>query len=184
MDKGKAVRKSCNDLVAGLPTVSLATEQQARRQDIPLRKMAEVQRQSLNLDSAVYIDLAETARNKLIGLWAKDDVAKKAMVAGMELQRAQLAGPNPSPLEALLAERVVLNLYQANLADAMMSKALENPKIGDYIQRFQDRANARFLQACKTLAQVRHLLGPSVQINVAERQINVLHAGQPTAGGR
>ena len=44
----------------------------------------------------------------------------------------------------------------------------------DYHQRRQDRAHRRFLSACKTLAQVRKLVGPNVQVNVAEQQVNVM----------
>ena len=36
------------------------------------------------------------------------------------------------------------------------------------------RGLRRFLQACKALAQVRKLLGPNIQINVAEKQLNVM----------
>ena len=37
----------------------------------------------------------------------------------------------------------------------------------------QDRAHRRYLSAIRTLAQVRRLLTPAVQINVGENQVNV-----------
>jgi hypothetical protein len=40
-------------------------------------------------------------------------------------------------------------------------------------QRRLDRAQKRFLSAIRTLAQIRKL-GPAVQINVAEQQVNVV----------
>lgn len=40
-------------------------------------------------------------------------------------------------------------------------------------QRWLNSAEKRLLQSLKALAQTRRLLGPSFQINVAEKQINV-----------
>ncbi len=42
-----------------------------------------------------------------------------------------------------------------------------------FYQKWQERCHRRFLSACKTLAQVRKLLGVNVQINIAEQQVNV-----------
>lgn len=44
-----------------------------------------------------------------------------------------------------------------------------------YRQELRDRAHKRFLAACKTLATVRRLGGPAVQINqvVGQQQVNV-----------
>jgi hypothetical protein len=44
----------------------------------------------------------------------------------------------------------------------------------EYYQKFLDRTQKRFLNACKTLAQVRKLMGINVQINTADKQINVV----------
>ena len=41
------------------------------------------------------------------------------------------------------------------------------------LQRRQDRTQRRLTNACKALAQIRKLLGPNIQINVAEQQVNV-----------
>ena len=46
-------------------------------------------------------------------------------------------------------------------------------KQGEYWQEAQDRAQRRYLAAMRTLAQVRRLLTPAVQVKIAEKQINV-----------
>ena len=50
----------------------------------------------------------------------------------------------------------------------------ERPERGsesdDRLQRYVDRRYRRFLQACKGLATVSRLLGPNVQVNIADRQ--------------
>lgn len=45
-------------------------------------------------------------------------------------------------------------------------------------QRRQDHVQRRFLKAVKTLAEVRRLLGPNIQVNIAEKQINVMAPGR------
>ena len=42
-----------------------------------------------------------------------------------------------------------------------------------HYQQWQDRANGRYLSSIKTLSQVRRLMRPSVQVNIAEQQVNV-----------
>ncbi len=44
---------------------------------------------------------------------------------------------------------------------------------GDYAQCRRDRAHRRFLSACKPFAQVRRLLGPGIQVNVADKRVKV-----------
>jgi hypothetical protein len=43
----------------------------------------------------------------------------------------------------------------------------------EYWQKQQERAQRRYLAAMRTLAQVRRLLVPAVQLNIAENQVNV-----------
>jgi hypothetical protein len=44
---------------------------------------------------------------------------------------------------------------------------------GEYWQQAQERAQRRYLAAIRTLAQVRRLLTPAVQVNIAEQQLNL-----------
>jgi hypothetical protein len=65
---------------------------------------------------------------------------------------------------------------QVQYADTLVaqSQGKISLKQGDYQQRRQDRAARRYLAAIKALAQVRRLLGPVVQVNIAERQVNLV----------
>ena len=60
-------------------------------------------------------------------------------------------------------------LHELQLQDATFAQ-------GDYAYRHHDRAHRRFLSACKTFAQVRSLLGPSIQVNLADKQVKVARA--------
>jgi len=62
-------------------------------------------------------------------------------------------------------------IYVNQLKSSLTLKQME------YYQKTQDRATKRFLIACKTFAQVRKLLGPNIQINIADKQVNMM--GQP-----
>jgi hypothetical protein len=50
----------------------------------------------------------------------------------------------------------------------------------EHAQRRIDRAHRRFLSTLKTLATVRRLALPALQINVAGQQVNQLNAGGPS----
>ena len=94
----------------------------------------------------------------------------------LEAMRSEVAGRDPSPLERLLAERVVACWLQLQHAEAIHVNGLGELTMSEseYHQRRLDRLHRRYLSAIRTLAQVRKLLRPAVtQINVAEQQVNV-----------
>lgn len=104
----------------------------------------------------------------------KDLAAREATRRYLDLQRAQLK-ESASPLESLLIDRIVHNLLDLLSLEAQSQrkqKAL-SPAQAEFHQRQIDRAHARYMSAIKTLASVRKLALPSVQVNVAEKQINV-----------
>jgi hypothetical protein len=104
----------------------------------------------------------------------KDNLAtKETLKHQLESMRIEVAGENPSPLERLLAERVVITWLQVQLFDAIYAFEMKdgNVRRGDYLQKCIDRAHRRHLSAVKALAQIRRM-GPTVQINIAEKQIN------------
>jgi hypothetical protein len=107
--------------------------------------------------------------------------------------RKDLLGPSASPIERLLVERIVICWMQVNHADwraaDMERHGYSSFEQAVYFQERQGRAQRRYLAAVKALAQVRKLLVPVVQVNIAKKQTNVVAAGpvvpQATpAGGR
>ena len=117
--------------------------------------------------------------------WLRQTIAKKAsggnLLVGesvkkkLDMVRAELEGPNPTPIERLLAERAsvcwfVVNWNEdrfANTSDLSITQA-------DYAQRRIDRTHRRFLSAVETLARVRKMALPSLMVNIAKnQQVNV-----------
>ena len=101
---------------------------------------------------------------------------KEAMSLGLAAMREDIAGPNPSALERLLAERIVTCRLQLEQAEVVHASRLGKLTISqdEYHQRRVDRLHKRYLSAIRELAQVRRLLKPHVtQVNLAEKQVNV-----------
>jgi hypothetical protein len=102
-----------------------------------------------------------------------DAGAKEMMEHQLESMRLEIAGADPSPLELLLAERIVATWLQVQLFEGLYASGLgkHNLAQANYFQKRLDRAHGRHLSAIRTLAQIRKM-GPAVQINIAEKQIN------------
>jgi hypothetical protein len=106
----------------------------------------------------------------------KDLLIREAVCGKLDRVRAELAGPNPTPIERLLAERASLCWFVSNWYENQFVSA-DSMTItqADYFQRRIDRAHRRFLSAIETLARVRKLALPLFQVNVAKnQQINTL----------
>lgn len=107
----------------------------------------------------------------------EDPVIEASLRRQFAAMREEVAGEDPSPLERLLAERVVATYMQLQVLEGICARQIEKPptNLADLYQRHLDRAHRRHLSAIRTLAQVRKLLKPMpvAQINIAEQQVNV-----------
>jgi hypothetical protein len=124
-------------------------------------------------------DLAGSIEQQLIeGIHPQDLLGQESVRRQVAVLRAELVGPEPSPLECLLVDRIIVNWLEVKKMDRFMAQFQETSfKQGEYYQRRHERAEKRFHQACKSLAQIRRLQGPMVQLNVADKQINVVAPG-------
>ena len=123
-----------------------------------------------------YGDLASAAERALVDLYAGHSaLAREGLCRKLAAMRARLAGPEASPLEQMMVERVVACWLQSFHADFAYAKALVelSSKEVEFYQRRQDRAARQYLKSLRSLADVRRLLVPVLQVNIAERQVNV-----------
>jgi hypothetical protein len=126
-----------------------------------------------------FVDVAQVAEEALIEkMSGEEDLAvKEIMRCQLKAMREEIAGENPSPLERLLAERVVATWLQIQLFEGLyasgMSKSMTIAQ-GSYHQKRLDQTYRRHLSAIRALAQMRKLLkgGAITQINIADKQIN------------
>jgi hypothetical protein len=118
---------------------------------------------------------SQVERRWLQVLSGTDLLTQEVLVRQVAEMKSQLAGLSPSPLEQLLVDQIIvcwLQVQQAELRSAdrlskngyVLSNAEENRL---------DKVNRRFLTAVKSLAQVRKLLTPKVQLNIANQQVNI-----------
>lgn len=101
--------------------------------------------------------------------------------------RKKLAGDDPSPIESLLVNRIILDQLHALRTEHTLQQKIAGSlplATADYYQKQAERAQHRLLRSIKTLAEVRKLLRPAVQVNIAEKQVNVagdVHTGAKEA---
>ena len=122
-------------------------------------------------------DWARRARDSLVKLTAKNPVIQEALHSKLSALRREIGGPDPSPLEDLLAQRIAACWLHLHYLETIYALNVENNGLSgrwsESMQRSIGRAQKRYLSAIKTLVQVRRLLGPVIQLNVAERQLNI-----------
>jgi hypothetical protein len=123
-------------------------------------------------------DLAFQAERSFIEAAAGNNLLfKEALTRKMQMLRAELAGPSPTPLERLLVERVVACWLQVQDADVRYAQAKNlSLEWSKHHQQRMDRAHKRYLSAIKALALVRKLALPVLQVNIARKQVNVVGA--------
>lgn len=123
-------------------------------------------------------NLTNSTQNVLEMRYGKDLVMKEVYQRKMMRLRKELTGPNASPLETMLAERIVLCWEHVGMVERQYARALQDSMSLDkaeYYQRSLDRAQKRYLSAIKMLAIVRRLQIPAMQVNIGEKQINIVN---------
>lgn len=111
----------------------------------------------------------------------KDLFAKEACRRHLRALRERLLKAGASPLEELLADRIALCWLELHYFEAHYANGLGRVSVQDgaYGQERIDHAHKRYLGAVRALAQVRRLLGPTLQVTIADKQLIVGGATQP-----
>jgi hypothetical protein len=102
-------------------------------------------------------------------------MVEEAMPRKLEAMRNDLAGENPSALENLLVERIVVCWLQVQHFEVLYARSMKSlpGAQSEHHQKRIDRAHRRYLSSIRSLAQIRKM-GPAVQINIAEKQVNTV----------
>ena len=101
---------------------------------------------------------------------------KASLRTGWEQMQRDLARPSDGPLERLLIQQIVLAWLKLAYTEYHHRHYLMNGnttiKQADFWERRLSAAQRRYLRASETLARVRRLQLPAVQVNIAEQQVN------------
>jgi hypothetical protein len=141
-------------------------------------------------------DIGRRGRWVLIKTIARDPLTEEALLAQLDTMHADVAGPDPSPLEVLLTERICSLWLLIEVLECLVSAQLSSdlPKeqrtgmsfLRD-ILKWQESASRRYLAALKTLAQVRKLQSgipgsqTNVQINLSAAQSGSQQGEEPNS---
>ena len=124
-----------------------------------------------------YGDIGRMAEDSLVNVFTKNPLVKEALRFKLNALRKEILGPDPSPLEDLLARRIAACWLHLHHLETIYAQNIENNGLSgrwsESMQRSIDRAQRRYLAAIKALVQVRRLLVPMVQVNIAEKQLNI-----------
>ena len=121
-------------------------------------------------------DLGARAEGEVIALATTTIRDQSALVRYLAQMRTELDGPAPNPIERLLVDRVVTCWVYLSYLDERCARSFKEDSIAiqKHLEHLLDGANRRYLSALKTLAQVRRLIVPVVQLNMANQQVNVV----------
>jgi hypothetical protein len=103
-------------------------------------------------------------------------IARLIMKLGFDRDCSNLAGPNATMLEKLLAERVVVCRGHLAQAEQQLGTKVQEGVTVPVALLFEKRINVihrRYIASMKALAQVRKLQRPSIQVNVGQKQVNI-----------
>ena len=135
-------------------------------------------------------DQVRRAQDELLGLMTGSDclVDQEAIRRTLAAMRDDLAGPTPTLLEQLLAERIALCWLHVAFLErctvaamqegaspeprSMIQREFEMKRISAH-QKWLGQAHHRYLKSINSLAQIRKLQRPAMQLNIAENQVNL-----------
>ena len=115
-------------------------------------------------------DMAEHVQAVLIEQIAEGNQGMRLCIeTTMQEHKKRLAGPQPSALETLLIERIMLDwlaLHLLELYDVMGQKKSRTVVQAEYMAKRIDHAHRRYHRSLMALAQVRRLMTPMVLLQM------------------
>jgi hypothetical protein len=123
----------------------------------------------------------QTQENWLQLIAGKDLYLAESLRRHLDAMRMELAGPNPSPLDKLLVDRILACHVQVLYFEAMETTdpTAENMRMARYRMDRRDQAHRQFLSAVKMLATVRNLVARTQTIQIELLNPPMVHP--PTA---
>ena len=124
-------------------------------------------------------DMTDHAASAMIGSINAKPLAKEIMKGDYEGLKRDLGHETASPLERILIGQVALTWLRLGILEqrythvTMTAGGTLTTEAGDFWDRRLSAAQRRYLRACETLARIRKMSIETLQINIAERQVNI-----------
>mgnify|MGYP007086306384 FL=1 len=123
--------------------------------------------------------MEHTAQALIDDLGGKSHLVQTSLQTGWTRLTVDLARPGDGELERLLVQQVVLCWLKLAYTEYQHRHYLTTGTTtitqADFWERRLSAAQHRYLRATETLARVRRLQLPAVQVNIAEQQVNQLN---------
>ncbi len=121
-------------------------------------------------------DLADQAQRQMITKMAAPASMKMSIQVGLEQMAADLTHPADGALETLIIKQIVgawlrLSFIEYNYSVLSVDGDATIKRV-EYWERRLSAAQRRYLRAIETLARVRRLQLPAVQVNIGNQQVN------------
>ena len=122
------------------------------------------------------VEVRAFSLNELVDELSPQAAVRESLKVGRQALRDELGYKQASSFERLLIDHVVLCWLRLNYVEfaytGMKIDSMPTPR-ADYWERKLSTAQQRYLRASETLARIRRLRLPAMQINVADQQVNV-----------
>jgi hypothetical protein len=132
-------------------------------------------------------DMAVQAQHRLIERYTSQPLVQEAIDAGIKSLGHELGRKEAPVLEKLLIDQVLtcwINVYDVQQRYANAHAESITLTLGEYWERRLTAAQRRYLRACETLARVRRLAVPPLQVNIGDQQINVAGGSSTSSRSR
>jgi hypothetical protein len=129
--------------------------------------------------------LAARVRERLIERMSSDPTIREALRREAEILRRDLEGPNPTVIERLVVERVMVGWLAAAWCDLLFDTFavdLVDREVAAHVARLRNAADRNYLASLKCLALVRRA-APAVTVHV-HKTVNVKKKGAGRAAPR
>ena len=121
-------------------------------------------------------NLGERVANRLVeSLNGAPALLSESLKAGYEQLQKDLSVEGASALEKVLIQQIALSWLRLLIVEHRHAAATEGSysiRVGEHWEKRLDAAQRRFLRASESLARVRKMNLPPIQVNIAQQQVN------------
>jgi hypothetical protein len=120
--------------------------------------------------------LCDYALEAMVSAWSKSALVQESVFSGTRALRQDLGYEQATPLERMLIDHIVLCWTRLQMAEKWyIDRHLEGVtlEVGRYWEERLSAIQRRYLRAVETLARIRRMGLPAIQVNIGDKQVNV-----------
>jgi hypothetical protein len=124
----------------------------------------------------IVFNTAQATRKRIVQDWVVDEIAQAAIEGQIDYMRKEMGYPAAPIMEQMLIDSIVtawLRLQYVDYAVAAKMGREFNMRQMEYWHKYLAAAQRNYLAACESLAKIRKMKLPNIQLNIGDKQINV-----------